>query len=59
MKILVIGASGMIGSRIVSEASARGHEVIAAARHPANIPAQTGLSTIELNVYDHTALAQA
>jgi len=32
MKILVIGATGMVGSRIVDEAVARGHDVIAAAR---------------------------
>ena len=31
MKITVIGAIGMIGSRIVAEAAQRGHEVTAVA----------------------------
>jgi hypothetical protein len=34
MKIAIIGATGMIGQRIVQEALARGHEVTAVARHP-------------------------
>lgn len=37
MKITVYGATGMIGQRIVNEALARGHEVIAVARHPENL----------------------
>ena len=32
MRILVIGATGMIGSRIVTEAFLRGHDIIAASR---------------------------
>jgi uncharacterized protein len=32
MKIVVFGPSGMIGSRIVTELSARGHEVVGASR---------------------------
>ena len=34
MRITVIGATGMVGSRIVAEASARRHDVIAASRNP-------------------------
>ncbi|MGC5629305.1 NAD(P)-dependent oxidoreductase [Georgenia sp. Z1344] len=34
MRILVIGATGMVGTRIVAEAAARGHHVTAAARTP-------------------------
>ncbi len=37
MKILVLGASGMIGSRIVAEALARGHDVTGTARTPEKI----------------------
>lgn len=37
MKILLIGASGMIGAAILSEASGRGHSIFAVARHPQNI----------------------
>lgn len=35
MQITVIGAAGMVGSRVVAEAVARGHDVTAAVRHPA------------------------
>ncbi|MBE7214283.1 NAD(P)-dependent oxidoreductase [Shewanella benthica] len=37
MKIAVIGASGWIGSHIVTEAKNRGHQVIALVREPAKI----------------------
>lgn len=33
MKITVIGATGMVGSRIVAEAASRGHTIIAASRN--------------------------
>ena len=39
MNITVIGATGMVGSRVVAEAVARGHQVTAAARRPASLPA--------------------
>jgi uncharacterized protein len=39
MKIVLFGASGTIGSRIVREALGRGHDVTAVIRHPAGIPA--------------------
>ena len=37
MKILLIGASGMIGSRVQAEAVSRGHFVLGVARHPEKI----------------------
>lgn len=33
MKLAIIGATGRVGSRILSEALTRGHEVTAIARH--------------------------
>jgi uncharacterized protein len=39
MKIVLFGASGTIGSRIIREALARGHDVTAVIRDPAGIPA--------------------
>ncbi|MEU1162484.1 NAD(P)H-binding protein [Streptomyces sp. NPDC005921] len=51
MKILLIGATGMIGSRIAAEASARGHEVTAATR--------SGRTGITLDVTDPGRVAEA
>ncbi|WP_190135829.1 NAD(P)-dependent oxidoreductase [Streptomyces longispororuber] len=36
MRIVVLGASGMVGSRVTREAAARGHRVLALARKPAS-----------------------
>jgi uncharacterized protein len=40
MKIVLIGASGFVGSAILKEALSRGHEVIAVVRHPEKITTQ-------------------
>ncbi|MEU5833481.1 NAD(P)H-binding protein [Streptomyces diacarni] len=39
MRIAVFGAAGNVGSRVVTEALARGHEVSAVVRDPARFPA--------------------
>jgi uncharacterized protein len=38
-KVVVFGAAGQFGRRIIAEAVARGHEVTAAVRHPETAPA--------------------
>lgn len=38
-KVVVFGAAGQAGSRIIAEAAARGHEVTAVARRPETAPA--------------------
>ena len=43
MKIAVIGASGRAGSRIITEALARGHQVTAIARNPEKIESRAGV----------------
>lgn len=48
MKLLVLGASGMIGTSIVAEAVARGHEVTGTARHPEKIAG--GVSKVALDI---------
>jgi putative NADH-flavin reductase len=53
--ILLVGASGMIGSRILAEAAARGHPVIAAARHPEKIPAGANIRAVQLDATDADA----
>ncbi|HEY4973801.1 MAG TPA: NAD(P)H-binding protein [Steroidobacteraceae bacterium] len=50
--ILLVGASGMIGSRILAEAAARGHPVIAAARHPEKIAAGAHIRAVQLDATD-------
>jgi uncharacterized protein len=44
--IALIGASGNVGSRILTELSSRGHEVTAIARHPENIPSLPGVTSV-------------
>lgn len=57
MKINVIGATGMIGSRIAAEAVRRGHEVIAISRSGA---AQQGAAQAEaIDFADTAKIAQA
>lgn len=58
MKIFLLGASGMIGSRILAEATARGHEVIAGARHPENIAAASGVTPVRADLSDTATLAR-
>jgi hypothetical protein len=57
MRILLIGASGMIGARILAEAVARGHHVTAATRNPGKIPAGAGVSAVALDATDIYAIA--
>ena len=56
LNILLVGASGMIGSRILSEATARGHHVTAAARNPGKIAKGPNVTAVKLDATDHAAL---
>ena len=59
--ILVVGASGMIGSRVTAEAASRGHHVIAAARSPEKIVTGANVEAVKLDATDtpaFTALAK-
>lgn len=58
MKLLVIGATGMIGSRIVAEAAARGHDITAASRK-GDAPAGNRVRPLALDLGDTAALARA
>jgi putative NADH-flavin reductase len=46
MKIVVYGASGKIGQRIVAEALGRGHDVVAAVRDPARVTTTSDRLTV-------------
>jgi uncharacterized protein len=54
--ILLVGASGMIGSRILNEATSRGHYVIAASRHPEKSAAGPNIHPVKLDATDEKAL---
>jgi putative NADH-flavin reductase len=60
MNILLVGASGMIGSRILNEAVSRGHCVIGATRNPDKIAKNPNVRAVKLDATDaqaFTALA--
>jgi hypothetical protein len=56
LNILLVGASGMIGSRILAEAASRGHHVIAASRHPEKIAKGANITAVKLDAADKAAL---
>ncbi|HVW67951.1 MAG TPA: NAD(P)H-binding protein [Steroidobacteraceae bacterium] len=53
--LLLVGASGMIGSRILNEAVSRGHYVIAASRHPEKIAPGPNIRPVKLDATDEKA----
>lgn len=58
MNILLIGASGMVGSRILAQAQARGHQITAAARNAERIAKLEGIEVISLDIADITTKAE-
>ncbi len=52
MKLLLIGATGTIGSRILKEAQKRGHQVLAAARNPEKVSTGAGIEATAFDLYD-------
>ncbi|MDB5870293.1 MAG: NAD-dependent epimerase/dehydratase [Polaromonas sp.] len=59
MNIALIGATGFIGSAILPEMLARGHQVTALARDPAKLAAQNGLRVVQADALDAAEVAQA
>lgn len=59
MKVALLGASGMIGSRILAELALRGHQVTALARNTARIVTLPGVTAKAVDAFDRTALAEA
>ena len=58
MKVALIGASGNVGSRILTELLNRGHEVTAVVRHTEKLPPRAGLTVRQGDVNDEAGLAQ-
>jgi len=59
MKILLIGASGTIGQRVLAEALRRGHAVTTLTRDPSRVLAQPGVTAVKGDVLDPQSLAGA
>ncbi|MFF3331626.1 NAD(P)-dependent oxidoreductase [Streptomyces sp. NPDC002888] len=60
MTIAVLGATGMVGSRVINEASARGHQVIALSRKPASEnPRNPNVTPIAADANDSHAIREA
>ncbi|SKA15422.1 hypothetical protein SAMN02745126_03798 [Enhydrobacter aerosaccus] len=52
MNLVVVGATGAIGSRIVEEALQRGHQVTATTRTPSRLPARAGMTVEAMDIGD-------
>jgi uncharacterized protein len=59
MNIVLAGATGNIGSRILDEALQRGHRVTGLTRDPAKLAARSGLQTKKANTTEVSAFADA
>ncbi len=57
MKIALIGATGFVGSHLLSEALDRKHKVTAIVRHPERLPVRAGLIAKKGDVLDVDGLA--
>jgi putative NADH-flavin reductase len=57
MNIVLLGATGFVGSALLNEALRRGHEVTAIVRHPEKLASQEGLVAEAGDVYDPDHLA--
>lgn len=58
MKLALAGASGNIGSRVLDEALARGHQVTAISRDPARLAARDGMTAVRGDTSDPDAFAR-
>jgi uncharacterized protein len=58
MNIALIGATGYVGSHLLTEALDRGHLVTAIVRHPDRLPIRQGLTPAEGDVFETDRLAE-
>jgi hypothetical protein len=59
MKVVLFGASGMIGSRVLDELVRRGHSVVAVVRHPEKVKPGQGVTIVQGDVTDPAGVAAA
>ena len=57
MRIVLLGATGFVGSALLVEALHRGHKVTAIVRHPEKLEKRDGLTATAGDVYDTDSLA--
>lgn len=57
MNIALIGATGFVGSRLLTELTRRGHKVTAIVRNPEKVPAGAGISARKGDVFDRDGLS--
>lgn len=59
MKVALIGATGFVGSPLLTELLQRGHAVTALARTPSKVEPREGLTVVSADVLDPAQVAQA
>jgi uncharacterized protein len=59
MKIALIGATGFVGTPLLAELLARGHQVTVLARNPGKLPAQVGLTVVAADALDAAQVTKA
>jgi len=58
MNVVLYGATGMIGSRILNELTSRGHKVTAAVRDPSRVPNEPGVKAVKGDVLNAAEVAE-
>ena len=56
MKVILFGATGMIGSRVLKELVSRGHQVMAVVRDPGKVPTEPGVTPVGGDILDPQAV---
>ena len=59
MKIALIGATGNVGSKVLTEALSRGHQVTGIARHVEKLKGRSGVTARPVDLADEEKLAEA
>ena len=59
MNIVLFGATGMIGSRLLSELVSRGHRVTAVVRNPGKLEAHENVTVTAGDIFDAVSVADA
>jgi putative NADH-flavin reductase len=58
MNVVLFGATGMIGSRVLNELVSRGHKVTAVVRDPSRIPSNPAVKAVQGDVLNASAVAE-